>query len=377
MSDAEWAAQVEDRVVALAEDVLPTLSLWGPSLAALAVGLGALALAFANDAVQDTGDPVAMALAALLSVAAFGLVSVPATVSTECERLVGERNALRKHAGHAVQVRVSALESFLKGCNREQGIGFKVFGAVINRQQLKVFFAKAWALLFGAWVFLGPLLNPPLPDLDPSASASFCEPDWHHADGSCFHMLAGAEADWKTWPAAEAACQELGGNLASIASKAQNDVVKALLAEVEGMDTCWIGLTDAVEEGAWVWSDGERATAGFIDWQGSSPDNYTPDDPHCAVSLAGEDCVRISRDGWRDKVCEFKSGEPGGDGEMPGVPGCYFYRKPFACSKPATPSKAHGGPMHGCRNGGWLMDTAHADPGLPPTIVRAQSAPET
>ena len=72
---------------------------------------------------------------------------------------------------------VSALESFLKGCNREQGIGFKVFGAVINRQQLKVFFAKAWALLFGAWVFLGPLLNPPLPDLDPSASMSFCEPD--------------------------------------------------------------------------------------------------------------------------------------------------------------------------------------------------------
>jgi hypothetical protein len=311
--------------------------------------------------------------AAVLSFAAFGLVLVPATVSTECERLIGGLNALRKRAGHAVQAQVSQLESFLKGCNKEQGIGFKVFGAVINRQQLKVFFAKAWALLFSAWVFLGPLLNPPLPDLDPSASASFCGPDWHHADGSCFHVPARVDTEWKTWPAAEAACQELGGNLASITSEAHNDLVKALLAEAEGFEQCWIGLTDAVEESAWVWSDGEPA-AGFTDWRGDQPNEWSPEVVDCA-SFAGEDCAAMDDVGWFDRPCEFESREPGGEGEIPVMPGCYPNRQSFVCSKPATPSKANGGPMHGCRNGGWLMGTAHADPDLPPTIVRAKSAP--
>ena len=31
---------------------------------------------------------------------------------------------------------------------------------------------------------------------------------------------------------------------------------------------------------------------------------------------------------------------------------------------------AHGGAMYGCKNGGWMMGTAHSDPNLPPTIVR-------
>jgi hypothetical protein len=374
LSDAEWATQVQESAVALAEDVLPALSRWGPSLAALAVALGALALGLVYCSLQWNNDPMTMVFAVLLSFAAFGLVLVPATVSTECERMIGELNALRKHAGPVVQAQVSALESFLKGCNREQGIGFKVFGAVINRQQLKVFFAKTWALIFGAWVFLGPLINPPLPNLDPSSSLSFCEPDWHHADGSCFHLPSQVDTDWKTWPEAEAACQERGGNLASIASEAQSDVVTVLLAEAEGLWQCWIGLTDAAEEGAWVWSDGEPAT-GFTDWKGSQPNNHIPDDPRCAASLVGEDCAGINNNGWEDWPCEFVSRKPGGEGEIPGMSGCYQNRNPFACSKPATPSKAHGGPMHGCRNGGWMMGTAHANPGLPPTIVRVESPP--
>jgi hypothetical protein len=115
---------------------------------------------------------------------------------------------------------------------------------------------------------------------------------------------------------------------------------------------------------------------GFTDWKVPHPDNYTPDDPHCAASLAGEDCVCMDCNGWLDKVCEFKIGELGGDGEMPGMSSCDVYRNPFACSKPTTPSKAHGGPVHGCRNGGWLMGTAHADLGLPPTIVPTESAPQ-
>jgi hypothetical protein len=31
---------------------------------------------------------------------------------------------------------------------------------------------------------------------------------------------------------------------------------------------------------------------------------------------------------------------------------------------------AHGGLMYGCKNGGWMMGTAHNNLNLPPTIVR-------
>ena len=49
---------------------------------------------------------------------------------------------------------------------------------------------------------------------------------------------------------------------------------------------------------------------------------------------------------------------------------CVEFVLPYICSKPSTPSTAHGGLMYGCKNGGWMMGTAHSDPNLPPTIVR-------
>jgi hypothetical protein len=83
-----------------------------------------------------------------------------------------------------------------------------------------VLFAKLWAVLVALYLLLEPLLRPPLPDLsdlDAAASSRLCEPGWHHADGSCYRIFGDVnEVDWKTWPAAEAHCQEFGGNLASV-----------------------------------------------------------------------------------------------------------------------------------------------------------------
>eukprot|EP00900_Chrysochromulina_parva_P014020 jgi/Chrpa1/22619/Chrysochromulina_OHIO_Genome00025380-RA len=56
-----------------------------------------------------------------------------------------------------------------------------------------------------------------------------------------------------TWAAGRAACQALGGDLASIHSAAEN---AAVLAVIPQSAAPWIGATDAVSEGTWRWSDG-------------------------------------------------------------------------------------------------------------------------
>jgi hypothetical protein len=278
--------------------------------------------------------------------------------------MLGTLNQMRKSANYRSQSHISQLESFLKGCNREQGIGFKVFGAVINRQQLKVLFAKLWAVLVALYIVLEPLLNPPLPDLadlDAAASSKLCEPGWHHADSSCYRAFGNVEvADWKTWPAAEAHCQEFGGNLASVMTKVQSD---ATLAIAKG-HTVWIGLSDRLEEGEFVWSDGEPV--GFTLWHQSEPGDGNPvnkpdpwaNDPDSGVPwpgcdpTGGEDCVALFFKGgnptWGDTNCVSKvhifdnlEANLGGQWTSGEYGVCVEFRLPYICSKPSTPGRRY------------------------------------
>jgi hypothetical protein len=381
LSDAEWATRIHDPAVLLGEGVMPTLSLWGPSLGALAVAIVAYALAQINLAVQSR-EPFFAAFAVGSSLMALGLLYVPASVSTECEGLLGELNGLRKRATTKVQAHISQLLSYLDASNRGQGIGFMIHGVVLSRQELKVMFAKAWTAIGALWIVLGPLLSPPVVDLGNGSTGggtavSFCHDGWHFSAGSCFRLFGSEDntlEDWKTWPEAEVACQELGSNLATITSDAQNEVVRAMMADAS-VRSCWIGLTDVAEEGSWVWSDGEALLAeqDFKAWAGGEPSDLGPDAPQCAA-FTGEDCGMMRMNGWYDHPCEFHNGETYGGtagGEVPGQPGCYQHRIPFVCSKPATMTNhAHGGPMHGCLRSQWFAGTAHSNPDLPPTIVR-------
>jgi formylglycine-generating enzyme required for sulfatase activity/putative hemolysin len=72
----------------------------------------------------------------------------------------------------------------------------------------------------------------------------------------------------KTWHDARDYCATQGGYLATIQDAAENEMVANLLA-----GNAWLGATDEVEEGTWVWVSGEPW--GYTNWNKDSnqPDN--------------------------------------------------------------------------------------------------------
>lgn len=60
-----------------------------------------------------------------------------------------------------------------------------------------------------------------------------------------------------TWEEAEQFCESLGGHLATISSKRENDVLYRYVKEC-GYRSAYFGYTDNVREGSWYWVNGER-----------------------------------------------------------------------------------------------------------------------
>ena len=64
-----------------------------------------------------------------------------------------------------------------------------------------------------------------------------------------------------------------------------------------GVEIVWLGLTDLVREGRWVWNS-NRQEATYFNWR-----HGAPDDSHYFEN--GQDCAMILSDGtWDDHWCE-------------------------------------------------------------------------
>jgi len=71
-----------------------------------------------------------------------------------------------------------------------------------------------------------------------------------------------------TWSEAESYAQTLGGHLVTISDQQEQNWVSSRF----GWATPWIGLTDEIEEGTWVWSSGEDIT--YTNWASGHPYSY-------------------------------------------------------------------------------------------------------
>ena len=77
-----------------------------------------------------------------------------------------------------------------------------------------------------------------------------------------------------SWHEAKQKCQQLGGRLAVIRSREENDLVKNLVGgQIADWEGVWLGATDETKEGRWQWIDGSDLKFKFWSTLGKQPNN--------------------------------------------------------------------------------------------------------
>ena len=100
-------------------------------------------------------------------------------------------------------------------------------------------------------------------------------------------------SDAKTWSEAQTVCKALGGYLAEIQSKAENDYIAKIMSEHGG--SVWLGANDLITEGKWFWATSGKPVSDFTSWQPREPNN----------ARGVEDCMDFTSNfQWNDKECD-------------------------------------------------------------------------
>ncbi len=115
------------------------------------------------------------------------------------------------------------------------------------------------------------------------------------ADGTCYMLLNGGLPHI----GAQAACLGLGANLVVIETAEEQAIVASLAVQYpNGQPDLWIGATDSLVEGTFVWVN--LAPVAYENWRDGEPNNNGP-------GGAGEDCALIEGDTaaneWDDRSC--------------------------------------------------------------------------
>ncbi|XP_066566453.1 uncharacterized protein LOC136753978 [Amia ocellicauda] len=135
-----------------------------------------------------------------------------------------------------------------------------------------------------------------------------CSVGWVYSNGSCYFF----STDSMNWTNSRDDCVRKGGHLVIIESKEEQTFLSNYLQKnVSGCDNgntqdkmYWIGMTDAVTEGAWLWMDNTPLTNEY--WlkrtgQPSEPDNWTDN----GKNPSGEDCACLQCNAWYDNSCNL------------------------------------------------------------------------
>lgn len=115
------------------------------------------------------------------------------------------------------------------------------------------------------------------------------------ADGTCYMLFGEA----KTWQVAQGDCLALSGTLAVLDTAEKQAVVQTLSENhpLDGPDL-WLGATDVVVEGTFVWLGGEAMV--YENWRDGEPNNDGPgEDPENCVVIEGDTDLHE----WDDRSC--------------------------------------------------------------------------
>ncbi|MGH0138151.1 UNVERIFIED_CONTAM: hypothetical protein FKN15_065196 [Acipenser sinensis] len=133
-----------------------------------------------------------------------------------------------------------------------------------------------------------------------------CPQNWELFNGKCYYF----STDRMNWNSSRDNCTSLGGHLVIIESDGEQRFLSDKAWIVTQEQSHWIGLTDAVTEGTWLWVDGTpligNVKAKF--WATRTHDNGKEPDNYNGVDLSGEDCAQLqpkrnSHETWFDASC--------------------------------------------------------------------------
>ncbi|XP_046901542.1 CD209 antigen-like protein E isoform X2 [Hypomesus transpacificus] len=123
-----------------------------------------------------------------------------------------------------------------------------------------------------------------------------CPNGWKKLNCSCYYV----STERKNWTDSRQDCRDRGADLVILNSPEEQVFLNNLKKRV------WIGLTDTVTEGTFIWVDGTPLTT-LKYWWGSQPDNYSKQ-----PGSDGEDCAEIYYSPsdvpppktWNDYTCD-------------------------------------------------------------------------
>ncbi|XP_022801547.1 alpha-N-acetylgalactosamine-specific lectin-like isoform X1 [Stylophora pistillata] len=110
-----------------------------------------------------------------------------------------------------------------------------------------------------------------------------CDQGWKSFNSNCFKMFE----EKKSWDDAKSHCEETGAHLVKIESADENIFLLNSFLQLLSNETnreAWTGLSDKMEEGEFVWTDG--STPEYTNWAAEQP-NDEDDQQDCAEIANG------------------------------------------------------------------------------------------
>ncbi|KAK6477360.1 CD209 antigen-like protein E isoform X1 [Huso huso] len=124
-----------------------------------------------------------------------------------------------------------------------------------------------------------------------------CPLNWVEFNGKCYYF----SPDTMDWNSSRASCVSMGADLVIIESEAEQVFIHSQMGQIRGY--FWIGLSDEVTEGEFLWVDNTLLNITY--WKGKEPDNKATVNSKVDSNA---DCAVIDYKGaplqsWGDTLC--------------------------------------------------------------------------
>ncbi|XP_062599743.1 low affinity immunoglobulin epsilon Fc receptor-like [Saccostrea cucullata] len=127
-------------------------------------------------------------------------------------------------------------------------------------------------------------------------STKSCPSNWEKFGSSCYKIIALA----KSWDIASIKCLQYGAKLVEIETREENYFLKQKITNYDKLRLYWIGGTDEIIEGRFVWASTGRSLT-FTDWNKGEPNNDKSQEDYIEIS------THPDRTGmWNDSICSHE-----------------------------------------------------------------------